>query len=179
MTKRKDLKDHKPDGRPTKYLVSMNEQAFKLCLLGAIDKELADFFHVTESTLNSWKIGHPKFLESLKAGREEADANVGSRLYQRALGYEHPDIHFSSYEGEVTQTRYTKVYPPDPTSCIFWLKNRRRQDWRDVDTRGALTPVTVDDASLLELARQVAFLIRLGSTIQEQQEQQEQPASRH
>ena len=34
----------------------------------------------------------------------------------------------------------------------------------------------IDDSNMLELARQVAFLIRLGSTIQEQQEQ---PASRH
>jgi hypothetical protein len=31
-------------GRPTKYKEEYNEQAYKLCLLGATDKELADFF---------------------------------------------------------------------------------------------------------------------------------------
>jgi hypothetical protein len=27
--------------------------------------------------------------------------------------------------------RYVEHLPPDTTACIFWLKNRRRQDWRD------------------------------------------------
>ena len=158
-------------GRPTKLKKSFYEMTTNLCMLGATEKELADFLHVTEATITNWKNSDPKFLAALKAGKEEADAKVSKSLYRRAIGYEHSDIHFSSYEGDVTQTEYTKLYPPDPTSCIFWLKNRRRQDWRDVDTRGALSPVAVDDASLLELARQVAFLIRLGSTIQENQEQ--------
>jgi len=42
-------------GRPTKYDEKYNEQAYKLCLLGASDKDMADFFQVTESTLNLWK----------------------------------------------------------------------------------------------------------------------------
>lgn len=41
-------------------------QALKLCLLGATDKELADFFSVSEQTLNKWKKDYPEFLESLK-----------------------------------------------------------------------------------------------------------------
>ncbi len=24
-----------------------------------------------------------------------------------------------------------KHYPPDTTACIFWLKNRQRDKWRD------------------------------------------------
>ncbi len=150
-------------GRPTKMKKSFYEQTTKLCMLGATEPELADFFHVTTATISNWKISNPKFLEALKAGKEEADANVSKSLYRRAIGYTHPDIHFSSYEGGVTQTKYTKLYPPDPTSCIFWLKNRRRQDWRDVDTRGASAIPLIDDASLVELARRVAFMLTLGS----------------
>jgi hypothetical protein len=26
---------------------------------------------------------------------------------------------------------YTEHYPPDTTAAIFWLKNRRRNEWRD------------------------------------------------
>jgi hypothetical protein len=118
-------------GRPSDYQVGFNKQAFKLCLLGATDKELADFFGVTEKTLNTWKEKHPRFLQSLKDGKENADANVSNRLYNRALGYSHPDVHITSYEGDVTLTPITKHYPPDPTSCIFWLKNRQRGKWRD------------------------------------------------
>ena len=35
-------------GRPTEYKEEYNEQVYKLCLLGAKDKELADFFNVEE-----------------------------------------------------------------------------------------------------------------------------------
>ncbi|MCV5597561.1 hypothetical protein OFN66_28085, partial [Escherichia coli] len=42
------------------------EQARKLCLLGYTDAELADFFEVSESTINKWKLDYPKFSESIK-----------------------------------------------------------------------------------------------------------------
>ena len=37
----------------------------------------------------------------------------------------------SNFQGEITETDITKHYPPDPTSMIFWLKNRRPDRWRD------------------------------------------------
>lgn len=118
-------------GRPTSYKPEYDNQAFKLCLLGATDKELADFFGVNEKTLNNWKNDHESFLQSLKAGKDEADAKVANRLYKRALGYSHPDTHISNYQGIITVTDTTKHYPPDTTACIFWLKNRQRDKWRD------------------------------------------------
>lgn len=118
-------------GRPSKFDEAMCEQTRKLCLLGATDKELADFFEVSEATLNTWKEQHPEFLEALKSGKAAADAQVGDRLFQRACGYSHPDVHISNYQGEVTQTPITKHYAPDTTACIFWLKNRRPDLWRD------------------------------------------------
>ena len=42
-------------GRPTKYKAEYAEQARKLCLLGATDMEMADFFEVSEFTINKWK----------------------------------------------------------------------------------------------------------------------------
>ena len=54
-----------PVGRPSKYDPdTMDEQVFKLCLLGATDEEMADFFNVALSTLNLWKKEHPEFSES-------------------------------------------------------------------------------------------------------------------
>lgn len=118
-------------GRPTEYKEYYAEQARKLCLLGATDKDMADFFGVVESTINLWKLNHEAFSESIKQGKELADANVADRLFKRALGYEHPDVHISNYQGMITETPITKVYPPDATSAIFWLKNRQRAKWRD------------------------------------------------
>lgn len=118
-------------GRPSKYKEEFNEQARKLCLMGAVDAELADFFEVAIDTISEWKNVHPEFSASIKKGKHQADANVADRLYQRAMGYEHPEVHISNYQGEITQTPITKIYPPDTTAGIFWLKNRQRAKWRD------------------------------------------------
>jgi len=132
--KAKKKKKKKTGGRPTKYKARYANQAYKLCLLGATDKELGDFFEIEEKTINNWKIEQPKFLQSLKKGKIAADANVAERLYLRACGYEHPDVHISSYEGDITITDITKHYPPDTGACMAWLKNRTRKQvnaWSD------------------------------------------------
>lgn len=121
----------KKRGRPSLYKDEYCEQARKLCRLGAIDTELAEFFGVTVTTLNNWKIEHPDFFESLKAGRALADANVGEALYQRALGYSHKAVKIFVHHGVPVSVPYTEHYPPDSTACIFWLKNRRPDLWRD------------------------------------------------
>jgi DNA-binding XRE family transcriptional regulator len=118
-------------GRPTKYKKEYCEQAYKLCLLGATDAELADFFNVTESTLNLWKKNHKEFSESLKSGKYIADAEVANKLYHRALGYSHEEDKIFQYEGQPVVVPTIKHYAPDPTSAIFWLKNRQREKWTD------------------------------------------------
>lgn len=117
--------------RPSKYKPEFNEQAFKLCLMGATDKELAQFFEVDERTINEWKQSKEGFSQSLKRGKDLADANVGARLYERALGYEHPSEDIKVINDEVVRIPIIKVYPPDTTACIFWLKNRQPAKWRD------------------------------------------------
>lgn len=108
------------------------EQARKLCLLGATNEELADFFSVSVDTIHEWKKVHPSFSDAIKSGKDQADAHVADRLYQRAMGYEHPEVHISNYQGEITMTPITKIYAPDPTAAIFWLKNRQSAKWRDI-----------------------------------------------
>src|SRR3546814_6922806 len=36
-----------------------------------------------------------------------------------------------SVDGSVIHERYVEHYPPDTTAAIFWLKNRRKEQWRD------------------------------------------------
>ncbi len=118
-------------GRPTAFKTEYIELSYKYCLLGATDKQLAEFFNVAESTLNLWKQKQPKFLDALKRGKIIADAGVAHSLYKRGTGYSHHETHVSNYQGEITLTEITKHYPPDTTACIFWLKNRQPDKWRD------------------------------------------------
>lgn len=136
MARKKAEKDSAPveinvGGRPTKYRPEYDEQARKLCLMGAIDTELADFFEVSIDSIYEWKNAHQSFSEAIKQGKMQADSNVADRLYNRAMGYEHPEVHVSNYQGEITLTPIKKVYPPDTAAAIFWLKNRQKGKWRD------------------------------------------------
>lgn len=120
-------------GRPSMYQPQFSEQALKLCRLGATDRELADFFGVSEQTINAWKTAHPEFLESLRAGKGMADAEVADKLFKRATGYEHAAVKIvaNANTGQEHIVDYTERYPPDTTAAIFWLKNRRPDLWRD------------------------------------------------
>jgi len=115
-------------GRPTKYETSYNEQAYKLCLLGFTDKELADFFEVHVDTINEWKVQYEEFSVSVKRGKAIADAEVATSFHKRAVGYTYEE---ETYEGgELTKT-VVKEMAPDAGAALNWLKNRQRDKWSD------------------------------------------------
>jgi hypothetical protein len=121
-------------GRPTDYKEEYNDQVRKLCLLGATDESLANFFNIAVSTLNLWKDKHPKFMESIREGKEVADANVADALYNRAIGFSHKHDHISNFQGDITITPTIKHYPADTGAAFIWLKNRRNKHsdgWKD------------------------------------------------
>lgn len=119
-------------GRPTKYQKAYNEQARKLCLMGYTNQELADFFEVSKSTLQLWIKDKQGFSDSLKAGKDIADAEVVASLYQKATGYSCKDTKFATHEGAITDEKeYTKNYPPCPISIKYWLNNRQATKWRE------------------------------------------------
>ncbi len=144
--KKKTEEVKRPVGRPSDYRPEYAEQAYKFCLLGADDVRLAEFFDVSIQTIYTWKKVHPEFLEALKEGKDRADANVGRALYQRAIGYSHPDVDVKVIDGQVVMVDLVKHYPPDTGAAMAWLKNRQPKNWRDkqdVDlssTDGTMTP---------------------------------------
>ena len=129
MTKRKKPADKVKVGRKTQYRIRFNDEVFMLCLLGAIDEQIAEAFGVSETTINNWKLQHPTFLESMKRGKVQADGLVARALFSRAIGYQHIDTKMFCFEGEILSEEYMKYYPPDTAACFIWLKNRA--GWKD------------------------------------------------
>lgn len=117
--------------RPTKYQKAFAEQARKLCMLGYTDDQLADFFEVSQATINRWKKDHKEFCESIKKGKDISDAEVTDSLYQRAMGFVAPDVDIRVINDRIVKTPIKKHYPPDTAAAIFWLKNRQKKLWRD------------------------------------------------
>ncbi|MGJ8518028.1 hypothetical protein [Carnimonas bestiolae] len=118
-------------GRQSKYKAEYAEQARKLCVLGATNEELADFFEVGGTTIDRWLVAHPEFKQAVKDGKTLADAQVAEKLFKRATGYSHPEDDIRAINGEIVITPTTKRYPPDTVAAIFWLKNRQPTKWRD------------------------------------------------
>ncbi|MCP5245700.1 MAG: hypothetical protein H6937_07055 [Burkholderiales bacterium] len=166
-------------GRPTKYRDEYANQAYKLCLLGYTDKELAEFFGVEEQTINNWKLDHKEFFESLSDGKVRADALVAERLFIRACGYRYTETKVREAFGDegktipLELTTTEKEVSADVNAALTWLRNRQPGKWRE----GAGGRIELDGDKLRELAerfdtimsnareRQIAVLTERGILI--------------
>jgi hypothetical protein len=101
---------------------------------GLIDEQIAANLGVRRSTLHNWRVRFPEIAEALSKGKDSADREVENALFKSALGYEYDE---KTYEldrktGEIVLVKtVTKRVPPNPTSGIFWMKNRKPDEWRD------------------------------------------------
>ena len=120
-----------PGGRPPVYDDSFPEKAEKLCKLGATDAELADFFKVTITTINQWKLVHEKFSASIKTAKEPADERVKRSLFHRAVGYDYETTKIFNGPNGTVVVPCTVHVPPDTTAQQFWLRNRCKDEFRD------------------------------------------------
>jgi hypothetical protein len=120
-------------GRPSSYDPDFARQAEKLATLGATDQEIADFFDIDVRTVYRWKHEHEEFCQALKAGKDIADERVERSLYQKAIGYEQDEVKIFMPGGasEPVYAPFRAKIAPDTTAAIFWLKNRRSQEWRE------------------------------------------------
>lgn len=99
---------------------------------GLTDKQVAHNMNIAESTLHEWKKKYSVLSESLKRGKEVVDRQVENALLKRALGYEFKETTQELTEDGMRVTKViTKQQAPDTTAQIFWLKNRKPQEWRD------------------------------------------------
>ncbi len=124
-------------GRPTKYEEELNDYVYKLALGGCTDEQLAEHLGVCKSTLTNWKNEYPEFLASIKKGKDFYDTHrVENALLKRALGttVKETRINGGGEDGDEKKpaaTETTKELPPETAACIFWLKNRNPDRWRD------------------------------------------------
>lgn len=129
-------------GRPTKYKPEFAKQVIALCEHGFTDQELADFFDVGISTLYRWKSERPEFRDAIKSAGEVADERVERSLYQKAIGYEQDAVKVFMPAG-AEKPVYAPIrerVPADTAAAIFWLKNRRKEKWRDKSETGFTDP---------------------------------------
>lgn len=153
-----------PGGRPSKYNKDLHPLLGEaLASKGLINPQIAEKMGVSTSTLGKWMKEHEEFSDAIKRGREEPDDLVENSLFRRATGYENDKavkIFMPANAKEPVYAPYTEQVQPDVTACIFWLKNRRPDRWRDkqdinlsggVDIKRDFSKLT--DAQLEELEK--------------------------
>lgn len=118
---------------------------------GLTEEQIAKNMGVSLATLNNYKNRHVYILEALKRGKEVVDFEVENALLKRALGYRYKEttreLAKDAETGEmalIVTKEVTKEVAPDTTAQIFWLKNRKPNEWRDkreveTDVSGGLT----------------------------------------
>lgn len=102
---------------------------------GASNIQIADKLKIHISTLYDYINEFSEFSDTLKKGREVVDNKVENALLKRALGYELKEktVDIKIIDGnEVKQIKEIKKHiPADVGACIFWLKNRKSDKWKD------------------------------------------------
>lgn len=143
---------------------------------GLSDEQIAHNIGIRRETLYAWKKQHPNIANALKKGKEVVDLMVENALFKRAMGYEYEETTLERTWNEASEcwdmvpTKVVhKKQAADPTSMIFWLKNRKPEEWRDkqnIEHSGEVAQRNVqevkieieqkfDDAETAELARQL------------------------
>lgn len=118
-----------PGGRPTKYKPEFCDIVIAVGEEGGTLIEMAEACDVHRETIRDWAKVHPEFSDAIK--RSEQKAQVWwVRLGKAAT--------IGGVEGF------------NPTSYIFNMKNRFRDDWRDkhevdnTSSDGSMTPTTIE-----------------------------------
>jgi hypothetical protein len=118
-------------GRKTVYSPRLAVVARKCCERGMTDIEVADILGVGLATLYRWKLDYPAFSRVFKLGKAAADDRVERSLYSRAIGYDYiAEKAAMTRHGQKT-VRYRQHIPPDTAAAVWYLKNRRPEQWRD------------------------------------------------
>lgn len=109
---------------------------------GLTDKQIAHNMGISYSTLRVWRDKYSALSAALKKGKEVIDREVENALLKRALGYKYKETTKERTEQRDSEGKLvsvdlsvTKVVEkevvPDVTAQIFWLKNRKPEEWRD------------------------------------------------
>ena len=100
---------------------------------GLTNEQIAHNMGITSETLRVWSNEYSVISVALKRGKEVVDIEVENALLKRAMGYEYEEKEMTvNKQKESTIVKKTiKQVAPDVTAQIFWLKNRKRKEWRD------------------------------------------------
>lgn len=120
---------------------------------GLTDEEIAKKIGISKQTFYDWQKKFPDFTDSIKKNKELADREVEQALFRKAIGYRVKEVTREREFNPVTRKKelvvvkeIEKEVAPDTTAQIFWLKNRKPNEWRDKREVENTTPTNAFDS---------------------------------
>ncbi len=129
---------------------------------GLTDEQIASKCKIRASTLYDCKNRFPEISEALKKGKEIVDIEVENALLDKAKGFFYTEqVPFKLKQTvynlagkKLREIEYVEVVdveryvPPETAAAFIWLKNRKRDVWKD-------RPVDDTDSAALKEARKL------------------------
>lgn len=99
---------------------------------GLTNEQIASNIGINTKTLYEWKNKYSNISNALKKGKQVVDIQVENALLKRALGYTIRIMEQKLDKDGCIHDLVKDVHiPGDTTAQIFWLKNRKPNDWKD------------------------------------------------
>jgi len=137
-----------------KPLVKYNKELYPLLIESLLQngltiQQVCQRIRIGASTFHIWKRKYPEVAEAVKRGKSPVDEKVVAALYKSAIGHTYEEVITEPKQLSVEEIKErakmenpppipmvkkkvtTKYIPPNIIAQIFWLKNRKSDEWKD------------------------------------------------
>ena len=127
---------------------------------GLTDEEIARKMGITRKTLYEWMNKYGDICDAIKRNKEVADREVEQALFRKATGFKIKEVTRERRINPLTREpelvvikEIEKDVAPDTAAQVFWLKNRKPNEWRD--KREVITDSSAELSDLDELTEKI------------------------
>jgi len=114
----------------TKELI---QQAYEYAKSGNTREQIANNLGIATSTFFDYMNKYAEFSEAIKKGEKLAISEVENALFKRARGYAFIETTVETFpDGNQKKKVVQKQMAPDTGAAIFILKNKKSDEWKDV-----------------------------------------------
>ncbi|RCL00002.1 MAG: hypothetical protein JSC085_000989 [Candidatus Tokpelaia sp. JSC085] len=123
-------------GRPTSFKPEYVELVKCYCEIGLTDQEICEVLCISLPTFYRWQHSNPDFKDAIRVGKGQADTRVERTIYNQAVGFYYTEDVLVKLRGDDGKDFYETVQvkkykQPDTKAMQFWLKNRKKAEWRE------------------------------------------------